>query len=173
MFEKWLQALNKLEYVQGKNRPNVDCIFCAIRDNNNEVVSLKIYEDDICFVSLNLYPYNPAHLLVITKKHIIEFTELKKNEIIHISRVIQGLQMMLNDLYLPKGYNIGLNQGKISGGSIEHLHFHVVPRFGSELGFIDIIGDTRIVVEGLDSIKKKLKKTIYKYLNSEFFKDFT
>ena len=81
--------------------------------------------------------------------------------------------MMLNDLYLPKGYNIGLNQGKISGGSIEHLHFHVVPRFGSELGFIDIIGDTRIVVEGLDSIKKKLKKTIYKYLNSEFFKDFT
>ncbi|MBN1215299.1 MAG: HIT domain-containing protein [Candidatus Lokiarchaeota archaeon] len=173
MYEKWLQALNKLEYIQGKNKPNVDCIFCAIRDNNDEVVSLKIYEDDICFVSLNLYPYNPAHLLVITKEHIIKFTELKKNEIIHISRVIQGLQMMLNDLYLPKGYNIGLNQGKSSGGSIEHLHFHVVPRFGSELGFIDIIGDTRIVVEGLDSIKKKLKNSIHNYLNNKFFKDFT
>ncbi|MBY9007881.1 MAG: HIT domain-containing protein [Candidatus Lokiarchaeota archaeon] len=172
MFEKWLQALNKLDYVQGKKKTNVDCIFCAVRDNNDKVVSLKIYEDNICFVSLNLYPYNPAHLLIVTKRHVMDFTALKKEEIVHIFRIIQGLQIMLNDLYSPKGYNIGLNQGKSAGGSIEHIHFHIVPRFDSELGFIDIIGDTRVVVEGLDSIKKKLEKNVHKYLNSEFFKDF-
>ncbi len=172
MFNKWLQALDKLEYVQGKNRPIVDCILCAVRDNDEKVVSLKIYEDSINYVSLNLFPYNPAHLLVVINRHIINFTDLMKNELIHIFRTIQGLQLLLNDLYSPKGYNIGMNQGKSSGGSIEHLHFHVVPRFGSELGFIDIIGKTRIVVEGLDSVKSKLDKEIHKYLNKAFFKDF-
>ena len=172
MFDKWLQALNKLEYVQGKNKPNVDCILCSVRDDDEKVVSLKIYEDNICYVTLNLFPYNPAHLLVVINRHITDFTELNKNEIIHIFRTIQGLQLMLNDIYSPKGYNIGLNQGNSAGGSIDHLHFHIVPRFGTELGYIDIIGKTRVVVEGLDSVKKKLEKDIHNFLNSDFFEGF-
>ena len=48
MFENWLRALGKLDYVQGKAKPDVDCILCAIRDNDERVVSLKFYEDDLC-----------------------------------------------------------------------------------------------------------------------------
>ncbi|MCK4481541.1 MAG: HIT domain-containing protein, partial [Candidatus Lokiarchaeota archaeon] len=149
MFEKWIQALGKLDYVQGKARPNVDCILCAVRDNDERVRSLKIYEDNICFIVLNLYPYNPAHLMVVTQRHISKFIELVKDELIHITRTIQGIQLLLDDLYSPKGYNIGINQGRDAGGSIEHLHFHIVPRYGSELGFIDIVGNTRVLPEGL------------------------
>ncbi|MHA1914286.1 MAG: HIT family protein, partial [Promethearchaeota archaeon] len=91
-FKDWLQALGKLDYVQGKARPNVDCIFCAVRDNDERVVTLKVYEDDICFIVLNLYPYNPAHLMIVTRRHITKFLELTKEEMLHISRVIQGAQ---------------------------------------------------------------------------------
>ena len=66
IFEKWLRALGKLEYVQGNAKPNVDCILCAIRDNDERVKSLKVYEDEIIFVVLNLYPYNIGHLMAET-----------------------------------------------------------------------------------------------------------
>ena len=75
-------------------------------------------------------------------------------------------------MYNPKGYNIGINQGRSAGGSIEHLHFHLIPRYGSELGFIDIVGKTRVLPEGLDAVKKKLESVIHKYLTKEFFESY-
>jgi len=140
--------------------------------NDERVVLLKIYEDKICFVVLNLYPFNPGHLMCVPNRHITKFTELTKEEIVHISRTIQGLQLLLDELYNPMGYNIGINQGKDAGASLEHLHFHLVPRYGSELGYIDIVSKTRIVPEGLDSVRKKLNDNIDKFLNKEFFEEF-
>ena len=167
-----MQALGKLDYVQGKARPDVDCILCSVRDNDERVKILKIYEDDICFIVLNIYPYNPAHLMIVTKRHITKFIELTKKELIHITRAIQGIQLLLDELYNPKGYNIGINQGRDAGGSIDHLHFHIVPRYGSELGFIDIVGETRVLPESLDSVKQKLENVITKFLNNTFFNSF-
>ncbi|NVM34288.1 MAG: HIT domain-containing protein [Candidatus Lokiarchaeota archaeon] len=161
-----------MDYVQGKTKPLVDCILCAVRDNDERVKSLKIYEDSLCFITLNLYPYNPAHLMIVTQRHITKFLELTKEELVHITRTIQGIQLLLDELYNPKGYNIGINQGRDAGGSIEHLHFHIVPRYGSELGFIDIVGEIRVLPEGLDSVKEKLEGSIKNYLNREFFENF-
>ncbi|TFG07989.1 MAG: HIT domain-containing protein [Promethearchaeota archaeon] len=166
-----MRALGKLNYVQGKERPDVECILCAVRDNDERVVSLKVYQDDIIFISLNLYPYNPAHSMIVPNRHVLRFIELKKEEITHINRAIQGFQILLDELYNPKGYNVGINEG-IAGASISHLHVHVVPRYGEELGYIDIVGKTRIVVEGLNSVKQKIESRIHEYLNDEFFDEF-
>ena len=161
-----------MDYVQGKSRPKVDCILCAVRDNDERVVTLKIYEDDLIFISLNLYPYNPGHMMIIPNRHVISFLELTKEEVVHINRTIQGVQLLLDDLYTPKGYNIGINQGLVAGASIKHLHIHIVPRYSGELGYIDIVGKTRVVVEGLDSVKEKLIQNIHKFLNKEFYNNF-
>ncbi len=110
--------------------------------------------------------------MIVTQRHITKFLELTKEELLHITRTIQGIQLLLDDLYNPKGYNIGINQGRDAGGSIEHLHFHLVPRYGSELGFIDIVGKTRVLPEGLDNVKKKLENNINKYLTKEFYDNF-
>jgi len=110
--------------------------------------------------------------MIATHRHLTKFLELTKEEILHISRTIQWIQLLLDDLYSPKGYNIGVNQGRDAGGSIDHLHFHIIPRYGSELGFIDIVGETRVLPESLDSVKKKLESIIHKFLNEDFFKNF-
>lgn len=172
VFKKWLQALGKLEYVQGEDRPDVKCILCSVRDNDKRVKSLKVYQDEICFVSLNLYPYNPGHLMVVPNRHIKKLTAFTKAESVHIFRTIQGLEMLLDKLYNPHGYNIGINQGRNAGGSIEHIHFHIVPRYGAELGYIDIVGKTRVVVEGLESVMEKVNEHIDEFLNDEFYSDF-
>ena len=110
--------------------------------------------------------------MIVTQRHITKFLDLTKEELLHITRAIQGIQLLLNDLYNPKGYNIGINQGRNAGGSIEHLHFHLIPRYGAELGFIDIVGKTRVLPEGLEAVKKKIEENINKYLNEEFFEKF-
>ncbi len=60
LFHDHLIATWKLNYARG-NRPNVDCIMCAIKDDNPGVISMKIYTEELLFICLNLYPYNPAH----------------------------------------------------------------------------------------------------------------
>ncbi len=171
IFKDWLQALGKLEYVQGRERPDVDCILCAIKEHDKKVIDLTYYKDDIIFIILNLYPFNPAHSMIIPNRHITKFTDLTKDEILRIFRVVQGLQNLIDNLYNPRGYNIGFNQG-IAGASIPHLHCHVVPRYGTELGFIDIIGETRVVPEGLESIQAKMEKNVKNFLNKQFFESF-
>jgi ATP adenylyltransferase len=171
IFRNWLRALGKLDYVQGKERPDVECILCAVKNNDERVRNLKVYQDDILFIILNLYPYNPAHSLIVPNRHVLRFIELSKEEIIHINRAIQGYQLLLDELYKPKGYNIGMNEGN-AGASIPHLHFHIVPRYGTELGYIDIIGQSRVIVESLDSVKQKIEAKIQNYLNKTFFERF-
>lgn len=126
----------------------------------------------MCMVVLNLYPYNPAHMMIAPSRHITKFIELTKEEIIHLFRIVQGLQNLLDYLYNPKGYNLGMNQGREAGASIEHLHFHLVPRYVNELGYIDIIGNTRVVVESLEAVKKKVEENINTFLNEDFFNEF-
>ena len=65
-----------------------------------------------------------------------------------------------------------MNQSKPAGASIEHIHFHLVPRYAAELGYIDIVGKARIVPEGLDTVKQKLEEKIHDYLNKELFKGY-
>ncbi len=54
---------------------------------------------------------------------------------------------VLESVYAPHGFNLGYNIGEAGGASIEHLHLHIVPRYRRETGFIDIIGETKIIVE--------------------------
>ncbi len=145
---------------------------CSVRDDDKNIKNLKIYQDDIAFICLNLYPYNPGHLLIVPHRHIKSFRELDKKEALHITRLIQGVQNLMEDVLNSKGFNIGINEGPNSGASIDHLHYHLVPRYPNELGFIDIMSETRVVIEGLDSIMKRLKERISDYVNNDFFKEY-
>jgi len=163
LFKSHLRAQNKLEYVQRKNRPDIDCILCGIIEDSPKVEKYKIFQDNIAVISLNLYPYNLAHLLIFPIRHITDYREFTEEEIIHISNLIKRSEDLIQDLYNPTGFNLGLNQGEHSGASIRHLHFHLVPRFHNELGYIDIIGQTRIVVESVEKVYQKIKEIAPKY----------
>ena len=166
LFKDHLIATGKLNYARGK-RPDVDCIMCAIKDDNPDVISLKIYSEDLLFISLNLYPYNPGHLMVIPTRHVENFQDLKEIERNRLFEVVIMCQNMLQDLFHPIGFNVGYNQGKNSGASVNHIHVHVVPRYQAELGFIDIIGKTKIILESVDDVKKKILPKISQYIKHE------
>ena len=138
---------DKIEYVRGKRRPDVECILCAIVERSNKVTRLEVHRSELFVVSLNLYPYTPGHLMVFPKRHITDPRMLNGEEIQELHRV-QGLCLdVLERVYTPHGFNLGYNLGDASGASIAHLHLHVVPRYRRETGFIDIIAGTKIIVE--------------------------
>ncbi len=138
---------SKIEYIRGKKRPTVDCILCAIKDKNPEVDSLDVYSTRFSTVCVNLYPYNSGHLLIFPNRHIEDIRKLTDEEILDIEHLTQKSINILEKLYLPAGFNIGYNLGHQSGASISHIHRHIVPRYPNEIGFIDIIGGAKIIIE--------------------------
>lgn len=163
LFSNHLHAIGKLDYVKSTNE-KVPCILCAVRENDSRVTALKVYQEELLFISLNLYPYNPGHLMVIPTRHIEYFEDLTKTERERIFEVVIQCQKMLRATFSPSGFNVGYNQGDFAGASIKHIHVHVVPRYDQELGFIDIIGNGRIVVEQASQVMEKIQARITDFI---------
>jgi ATP adenylyltransferase len=147
----------KLGYVQGSKRPKVDCIFCAARDGVPGVDNLIVYCARYFFVTLNLYPYNPGHLMIVPLKHTETVEDFNPDEVQEWYLLQKLCIAVLRKMYEPLGFNMGYNMGKCSGASIDHLHFHIVPRYRSELGFMDILNGTRIIVEAPQITKTRMR----------------
>lgn len=138
---------DKLGYVQGEKRPQVDCILCAARDEHPDVDNLIVYRGQHLFITLNLYPYNPGHIMIVPLRHTETFEDFTSEELTEWFYLQKLSFAVLRQMYQPLGFNMGYNMGQCSGASIAHVHFHIVPRYRSELGFMDILNGTRVIVE--------------------------
>ena len=143
-----LWAPDRLAYVQGENRPESDeagedCPFCRAPGADDET-SLVVARGEHCYVVLNLYPYNPGHVLVCPYRHEAAFVDLTEDEAHELVELTQQTVRALTDAFAPHGFNLGINQGSIGGAGIAaHLHQHVVPRWGGDTNFMPVIGATK------------------------------
>lgn len=151
-----LIAHNKLDYSQGK-RPQVDCILCAIRDQHPEIESLEVYRDELFYISVNLYPYNSGHVMIIPLRHILGPEEFTEAEVLRNHALQKKAMAVLKRVYRAQGFNVGYNLGRAGGGSIAHLHLHVVPRFFNEVGFMSTLSETQILVETPQEMQARLR----------------
>lgn len=151
-----LTAHHKLAYAQGK-RTSVECILCAVRDHHPEVESLEVFRDQLFLICVNLYPYNPGHLMIVPLRHVQFPYELSDTEALDLHHLQTRAMAAIDSVYAPPGYNIGYNLGTAGGGSIAHLHLHLVPRFYNEHGFMSSIGHTQIMVESAHEMVSKFK----------------
>ncbi len=162
LFPKSILAQGKLGYVRGENKPKVECILCEIVKANPQIPRHVIWEDDKCIVMLNLYPYNPGHAMVLPKAHYERFHALPSDLVQQIFTLVQKVERAQEIAFKCVGWNIGINDGDCSGQSIKHVHVHVVPRFASELGYLDIIGKTRSLVMQIDYALQQLRDAFLK-----------
>jgi len=106
--------------------PNGDCLFCQIIAG--EVPSIKVAESDNVIAILDINPVNPGHTLIIPKKHSVNMIdsddEILKEMILFTKRVAQAILTGLE----CDAFNLELNNGRIAGQIIAHLHWHIVPR---------------------------------------------
>lgn len=147
----------RLQYVSGKTAPAAGCVFCDTARPPAED-SLVVFEGATCYVVLNLYPYNNGHLMVVPNRHIDTLTALEPGELQEVALLTQRAEGVLREAYRPQGINVGVNLGKAAGAGIhEHLHVHLVPRWGGDTNFITVVGETRVLPEDLVTTAARLR----------------
>lgn len=160
---KILWAPWRIEYIENCHQKKDGCIFCDKPAANNDKANLIVHRLSDAYIIMNRYPYNNGHLMIVPFRHTCELKSLTDNEIMEMFQLIEISQDILNEVMKPQGFNIGMNLGQIAGAGIaDHLHFHIVPRWGGDTNFMPVIGKTKVVSEALEQTWEKLKKAIEK-----------
>jgi ATP adenylyltransferase len=162
MPDSWqrLWAPHRLDYLRGENRPldgnDIPCPFCAIPEMSDEA-GLIVHRGINAYVVMNLYPYNPGHLLVCAYRHVADLTDLTQDERNEISALTAHSMKTVRKVSAPEGFNLGMNQGAISGAGVAaHIHQHVVPRWSGDANFMPIIGQTKVLPQLLHLTREEL-----------------
>ena len=105
---------------------------------------LVVARGELVYAVLNLYPYNPGHMMIVPYRRVAELEDLTLEESAELMAFAQRAIAVMKKVSRPHGFNVGLNLGGVAGGSLaEHLHLHVVPRWGGDANFITIIGGVK------------------------------
>jgi ATP adenylyltransferase len=133
-----------------------DCPFCKIPTLSDED-GLIVARGEHVFAVLNLYPYNPGHLMVVPFRHVPDYTDLQSPELAEFSMFTRHALHTVRAVSAPHGFNIGINAGSAAGAGIaEHLHQHVVPRWGGDSNFMPVIGQTKVLPQLLADTRRLL-----------------
>lgn len=144
--------------VRPDNEGGASCPLCKTPEDNDRD-QLIVHRGELCYVVLNLYPYNPGHLMVCPYRHVGWYTEVTDAERNEMSALTQAGMRVLQGLTGTQGFNIGMNQGRTGGAGIhEHLHQHIVPRWVGDSNFLPVIGHTKAVPELLDDTWQRVSE---------------
>ena len=103
--------------------PNNPCLFCDVKKTG------IVYENELAYASYDSYPVSEHHCLIIPKRHIKDYFDLSNNELLACNDLIKIVKKEITYKDpLVKGFNLGTNIGTVSGQSILHCHFHLIPR---------------------------------------------
>lgn len=146
-----------MAYLQGNESQSKECIFCAKPQAKDAEVHI-VHRGRLCYVILNRYPYNNGHLMIVPFVHRPSLEDLETETLIELITLTQLSLRVLRHAYNPQGFNVGLNIGSVAGaGVVDHVHLHVVPRWGGDTNYMTIIGETRTIPEWLDQTYDRLR----------------
>ncbi len=162
MPDRWqrLWAPHRMSYLEGENRPlpgnAIECPFCRILKLSDED-GLIVARGKEAYVVMNLYPYNAGHLLICSKRHVADLTELTTSERDEIFELSAHAMKTIRKVSGAAGFNLGMNQGAVSGAGVaEHIHQHVIPRWAGDANFMPLIGQTKVLPQLLNDTRAQL-----------------
>ena len=148
----------RMEYIESArdDEEGEGCPFCALVETDDEGRILARTER--AFATLAKYPYNPGHLLILPIRHTGEIESLTDAENAELTDLIRRGVRALREVSDPGGFNIGLNLGRTAGAGLpDHLHWHVVPRWGGDTNFMPVVGGTRVLPQLLEETFARLR----------------
>lgn len=152
-----LYAPWRMEYVGAPLEPG--CLFCRVREAPPEADrrNLVLRREANVIALLNRYPYNPGHLMVVPRAHVGSLADLDDEQALAVMRLVRRCLQVLERAMSPEGFNAGANIGAVAGAGIpDHVHVHVVPRWGGDTNFMPVLGAVKVVSEHLDRTWEKL-----------------
>ncbi|MEO8557178.1 MAG: HIT domain-containing protein [Actinomycetota bacterium] len=157
-FER-LWTPHRMAYINGErptDHAGDGCPFCAVIAKD-DAEGLMVHRGETCYVVMNLFPYNPGHVLVCPYRHVSLYVDLTDEETLEFGSLTKASMVALEGSSAPMGFNIGINQGAVAGAGIRaHLHQHIVPRWSGDSNFLPIIGQTKALPMLLEETRQRL-----------------
>jgi ATP adenylyltransferase len=111
-------------------------------------------------ILLNAYPYANGHLLVAlgeARPTLLDYDPEQRAALWRLTELAADLMQLTLE---PQGINIGINQGRAAGAGVpQHLHVHLVPRWGGDVNFMAVVGEVRVIPASLDSMARRYRET--------------
>jgi len=152
-----LYTPHRLAYIRGEGKPEGDrCPFCVI-PQGDDADGLVVARGERVFAVLNLYPYNPGHLMLVPYRHVSGYDELTTEEAVEVAAMTQHAIRAVKRASGAQAFNVGMNLGAVAGAGIAaHLHQHVVPRWAGDTNFMPVVGQTRVLPQLLPDTRALL-----------------
>ena len=154
-----LHAYWRMEYIEAPRLPEGANLFTELPRLGNDTEALIIHRRPLSYLILNRFPYNPGHLLAVPFRAATDLAELTPAECADLMDAIIFGKEVLRTAINPHAFNIGFNLGSAAGGSIPHLHAHIVPRWNGDTNFMPVIGQTRVLPQSLAAMYARLRET--------------
>lgn len=160
----------RMAYLTGY--PCEGCVFCQKAAEHDDEANLIVARRELCFITMNLYPYNNGHLMVVPYRHVASLEDLTSEELLDLMSTVNLALAALRNSMSPAGFNIGVNLGKAAGAGIDsHVHVHVVPRWAGDTNFMPVVADVRVVPESLVDTRRKLHMAVQTVTAAEVGED--
>lgn len=154
---KHLHAPWRMAYIKAA-RTGRGCVFCRAPAARRDAETYVLVRGRACFTLLNIFPYNPGHLMVAPYAHKAALGELSADDLGELLTQARDMEALLDRVLRPHGYNLGINVGRVAGqGVLGHLHLHIVPRWDGDTNFMPILGGTKVLPEALSDLYARLR----------------
>ncbi len=151
-----LHAHWRMEYIEAPRYPAGKRPFTELPALGDDRAALIVHRSPLSYLMLNRFPYNPGHLLAIPFREVSDLEELTSAEAADLMAILTFGKRLLRTALKPDGFNLGFNLGSAAGGSIPHLHAHIVPRWSGDNNFMPVLGQTRVLPQALEETWTKL-----------------
>lgn len=153
----------RIRYILGPKKSAADggSIFAAIGQSSDDVANYVLCRGRCSYAVLNSFPYAAGHTLVCPYRQVADICELTDEETMEMQRLLCRVQAAIRQVLRPEGFNLGLNLGRVAGaGIVEHLHWHIVPRWTGDTNFMPVTGSTGVLPEALEETAAKLRAAL-------------
>ena len=133
-------------------------MFCSAQTMQDGAENLIAFRGERAYVILNRYPYTSGHLMVVPLAHQPNLEELDAQTRAEMMELTSRCMTVLRKIYHPEAFNMGANIGEAAGAGVkQHVHIHIVPRWGGDTNFMSTVGGTRVLPEALESTYERVK----------------
>ena len=158
-----LHAYWRMEYIEAPREQSGENPFTTLPALGDDAAALIIHRSPLSFLILNRYPYNAGHLLAVPFRNVADLSDLTPAERADLMDEIIFAKEVLIAALKPDAFNLGFNLGAAAGGSITHLHAHIVPRWNGDTNFMPVIGQTRVLPQSLEAMYQRLRAVILSF----------
>jgi ATP adenylyltransferase len=152
-----------MAYVTGAGAGDTACFLCLAAEaeaGDGRDEGLIVERTDETLSLMNLFPYTSGHVLVAPRRHVADLRDLTPEEGMALLAATQRMLGAIGRALQPAGFNVGLNLGRAAGASIDHLHLHVVPRWGGDTNFMPVLADVKVLPEHVEVTAEKLREAL-------------